>query len=95
MADDSGATMAGIHPAWLPAEAWRAVGSRRVVVLGADTGVGAGGVAGTVLDEVEQAVARFGGSVSSAGGSYDLLLCLSTVDEVTWGTGTSCTAGRP
>jgi alpha-glucuronidase len=44
-----------VHPAWLPPEALRALGSRRVLVYGA------GPLTATVGEEVEQACARFGG----------------------------------
>ncbi|MFI6761082.1 alpha-glucuronidase [Micromonospora sp. NPDC050417] len=77
---------ADIHAAWLPSEAFRAIGSRRVLVSGPGTGVE------TVLREVGQACAQHGGSVrrhspplvaerSSEGAdsaSYDLVLALAT-----------------
>jgi alpha-glucuronidase len=69
--------LADVHPAWLPPESLRALGSRRVVVLGA------GPLVATVLDEVTQACARYGGSVwpgagaASAAGSFDVVLALS------------------
>ncbi|HEX4813904.1 MAG TPA: alpha-glucuronidase [Nonomuraea sp.] len=46
-----------VHPAWLPPEAFRAIGSRRVLVLGE------GPLADTVHAEVANACARYGGSV--------------------------------
>ena len=46
-----------VHPAWLPAEAFRAVGSRRVLVLGE------GLLVDTVREEVTWACARYGGGV--------------------------------
>lgn len=46
------------HPAWLPDDAFAAIGSRRVVVAGD------GVLAGTVAEEVAAATARFGGSFS-------------------------------
>lgn len=46
------------HPAWLPDDAFAAVGSRRVVVAGD------GVLAGTVAEEVAAATARFGGAFS-------------------------------
>ncbi|MFC7546985.1 alpha-glucuronidase [Plantactinospora sp. GCM10030261] len=45
------------HPAWLPGAAWRAVGSRRVLVRGA------GPVLDTVADELTRAGAEHGGTV--------------------------------
>lgn len=56
-----------VHAAWLPSEAFRAVGARRVLV-----GAG-GGVADTVRGEVERACRGYGGSVGGGGG-YDLVL---------------------
>ena len=45
-----------VHPAWLPAEAFRAIGSRRVLVCGE------GQLVETVAHEIGQACARHGGS---------------------------------
>ncbi|MEQ4721833.1 alpha-glucuronidase [Nonomuraea sp. B19D2] len=59
-----------VHPAWLPPEAFRAIGSRRTLVQ-AD-----GPLADTVREEVAQAAARYGGSVTD-GGPSDLVLTLS------------------
>jgi alpha-glucuronidase len=72
-----------VHPAWLPAEAFRAVGSRRVLVYGG------GPLADTVLSEVSRACARYGGRVRhgepgrvgarpAAEESYDLVLGLAS-----------------
>src|SRR4051812_37551422 len=47
----------GVDAAWLPAEAWRAGGRRRVRVTGS------GPLAETVVAELSQACARFGGEV--------------------------------
>ncbi|MEO3812225.1 alpha-glucuronidase [Sphaerisporangium sp. B11E5] len=58
----------GVHPAWLPPEAFRAIGSRRTIVLGD------GPLAGTVRDEVAEARARYGGA---GGPPYDLVLALA------------------
>jgi alpha-glucuronidase len=61
--------------AWLPSEAFRAVGARRTVVCGD------GLVVDTVLDEVARACARYGGSVRHQGPApADLVVALSTVD---------------
>ena len=46
------------HPAWLPDDAFAAIGRRRVVVAGD------GALAGTVAEEVAAATARFGGAFS-------------------------------
>ncbi|MEV1178668.1 alpha-glucuronidase [Nonomuraea sp. NPDC049784] len=62
-----------VHPAWLPPEAFRAIGSRRTLVR-AD-----GPLAETVREEVAQACARYGGSVTD-GGPFDLLLSLSEAE---------------
>ncbi|MDX3099371.1 alpha-glucuronidase [Nonomuraea angiospora] len=62
-----------VHPAWLPPEAFRAIGSRRTVVR-AD-----GPLAGTVREEVAQAAARHGGGVTD-GGPSDLVLTLSEAE---------------
>ncbi|GIH15548.1 alpha-glucuronidase family glycosyl hydrolase [Rugosimonospora africana] len=74
-----------VHPAWLPPEAFRAIGSRRTRVLGD------GPLVETVLSEVREACARYGG-VARHGGVMghgatgdepdDLILVLSTVDAV-------------
>jgi alpha-glucuronidase len=67
----------GGHPAWLPSEAFRAVGSRRVLLSGPP------GPLETVYDEVARAVQRFGGTVvrraaadDARPGDADLLLGL-------------------
>lgn len=77
-----------VHAAWLPPEAFRAIGSRRTLVRGD------GILVETVRDEVARACARYGGGVrhlvpGEAGaardrvdaddGSFDLVLALSTV----------------
>ncbi|NUR32228.1 MAG: alpha-glucuronidase [Catenulispora sp.] len=51
----------GFHAAWLAPEAFRAVGARRVAV------VGDGPLVETVRREVEEATARFGGTVGTLG----------------------------
>ncbi|MCQ4207520.1 alpha-glucuronidase [Streptomyces longispororuber] len=77
---------AGTDPAWLPAEAFRAVGSRRVQVRGE------GPLVDTVRAEVADARARFGGA---ADGPADLVLCLDgTGDEGPEGFTLERTAGR-
>ncbi|HZU55747.1 MAG TPA: alpha-glucuronidase [Actinocrinis sp.] len=70
-----------VHPAWLPAEAFRALGSRRVLVRGE------GQLMDTVAGEVEQACARYGGSwrrqrqgeagADLDGSRYELVLALT------------------
>ncbi|MBE3011964.1 alpha-glucuronidase [Microbispora sp. NEAU-D428] len=67
---------AGFHPAWLPPEAFRAIGSRRVLVFGD------GLLAETVHDEVARACARFGGRVRRGAENepHDLVLALTTVE---------------
>ncbi|MEU8199349.1 alpha-glucuronidase [Microbispora amethystogenes] len=79
----------GVHPAWLPDEAFRPIGSRRTLLRGG------GPLAGTVHEEVARACARYGGSVrrqaagpddgaatggddrAETGGPYDLMLALT------------------
>jgi alpha-glucuronidase len=60
----------GLDPAWLPATAFEAVGSRRTLVRGA------GELVDTVYGELAAACGRFGGEVVREAGSgpYDLLL---------------------
>ncbi|MBO3740273.1 alpha-glucuronidase [Actinoplanes flavus] len=60
-----------IHPAWLPPEAFRAVGSRRVLVQGT------GPLADTVRHEIAQACARFGGSVVPDRETAELILSIA------------------
>ncbi|MFF4615385.1 alpha-glucuronidase [Nonomuraea jabiensis] len=60
-----------VHAAWLPPEAFRAIGSRRTLVQAE------GPLAGTVRAEVEQARARYGGA---AEGPYDLVLSLDAAE---------------
>ncbi|AWS43411.1 alpha-glucuronidase [Streptosporangium sp. 'caverna'] len=73
---------ADIHPAWLPPEAFRAIGSRRTLVRGD------GPLVDTVREEVKRACARYGGGVrhhtpdetgdqTAAGEPFDLVLALS------------------
>ncbi|MCW6004202.1 alpha-glucuronidase [Micromonospora sp. CPCC 205371] len=57
--------MTGVHPAWLPAEAFRAVGSRRVAVHGD----------GLLVDTVRAEVAAAGSSSSSP---HDLVLSIGS-----------------
>ena len=68
-----------VHAAWLPPESLRALGSRRVLVLGD------GVLAETVVDEVAQACARYGGAVwpgalttADLDSGVDLVLALGT-----------------
>ncbi|WP_223167755.1 alpha-glucuronidase [Nonomuraea sp. SYSU D8015] len=66
-----------VHAAWLPPEAFRAIGSRQVLVGGEGT------LAETVHDEVAHACARHGGSVRRDGdGPFDLVLALSAVERL-------------
>lgn len=71
-------TAAEVHAAWLPEEAWRAIGARRTLVQGA------GLLVETVAAEVAEACARHGGLVchQQAGtpeqpGVFDLVLTLA------------------
>ncbi|MEU0060190.1 alpha-glucuronidase [Streptomyces sp. NPDC006334] len=59
---------AGVDPAWLPPEAFRALGARRTLIRGA------GPLVDTVRREVADACGRFGGRLVEDGGSPDLLL---------------------
>jgi alpha-glucuronidase len=66
-----------VHPAWLPPEAFRALGTRRTLVLGE------GAAVRTVRHEVARACARYGGTVRDAavpGEPYDLVLALTAAD---------------
>ena len=66
-----------VHPAWLPPEAFRALGSRRILVHGAGT------LVDTVRREVAQACDRFGGAVSHRPDApVDLVLALTTADPL-------------
>ena len=56
---------ASVHPAWLPPEAFRALGSRRVLVQGG------GLLVETVRDEIARACDRYGGSLRRADGTDD------------------------
>jgi alpha-glucuronidase len=67
-----------VHAAWLPPEAFRPLGSRRTLVCGE------GLLIGTVVRELEQACARYGGGVAhrpsgnfQRGEDFDLVLALS------------------
>ncbi len=62
-----------MHPAWLPMEALRAIGTRRTLV------VGDGPLVGTVRSEVAEACARYGGALANgpAPGHSDLVLTVS------------------
>ena len=70
-----------VHAAWLPAEAFRALGSRRVLIRGE------GLLVDTVAGEIEQACARYGGSwrrqgqgetgTDLDGSRYELVLALT------------------
>ena len=64
------------HPMWLPDEAFRAVGSRRVL-LATDSHES---VAGTVRDELRRATTRWGGSLDEGGTPSGHALVL-TVDR--------------
>src|SRR5690606_21996801 len=69
------------HSAWLPDDAFAAVGRRRVVVAGD------GALAGTVAEEVAAATARFGGSfsrleVGDGVADAELVLTLTPPDAV-------------
>ncbi|MGP4097848.1 alpha-glucuronidase [Nonomuraea sp. KM90] len=65
--------LTGVHPAWLPPEAFRAIGSRRTLVLGVDSALAA-----TVRAEVADACERYGGGVAAPGEACDLVLALSS-----------------
>jgi alpha-glucuronidase len=71
-------TQTGIHAAWLPPEAFRALGSRRVLVHGA------GPQADTVYEEAAQACAAYGGRVERGPGGgadpYDAVFALSAAE---------------
>ena len=62
----------GVDPAWLPPEAFRALGGRRTLIRGS------GPLTDTVHGEVADARGRFGGQVvrgeGEPGASYDLVL---------------------
>ncbi|HEX5404422.1 MAG TPA: alpha-glucuronidase [Pseudonocardiaceae bacterium] len=62
-----------VHPAWLPEEAFRALGSRHVVVRGH------GPLFETVAGEVDAACARFGGDTP---GEPDLVLTLGDAGQL-------------
>ncbi|GAB4048569.1 alpha-glucuronidase [Catellatospora paridis] len=72
------------HPAWLPDEAFRAIGSRRVLVCAE------GPLAQTVVQEIAQVAEQHGGSLrhrptgqpddAAGAGGFDLVLALTSVD---------------
>ena len=67
-----------VHPAWLPDQAWRAIGSRRTLVRGA------GELVETVVDEVVRACAQHGGLVCHQAWTpdvFDLVLTLVPGDD--------------
>jgi alpha-glucuronidase len=67
---------AEVHAAWLPPEAFRALGSRRGRVIGDGT------LVDTVRNELASACRRFGGSVTTAGGDGEVDLVLEvSADE--------------
>ncbi|MCP2263564.1 alpha-glucuronidase [Promicromonospora thailandica] len=81
------------HPAWLPDDAFAALGRRRVVVAGD------GALAGTVAEEVAAATARFGGSfsrleVGDGVADADLVLTLATDTDAGSASGTDPDAGE-
>ena len=59
-----------MHPAWLPPDAFRALGSRRVLVQGT----------GLLVDTVREEVVRAGGQLVPDGAG--LVLALSIVDSL-------------
>ncbi|MDH2425317.1 alpha-glucuronidase [Sphaerisporangium sp. TRM90804] len=83
---------AGVHPAWLPPEAFRPIGTRRTLVRGD------GPLAGTVREEVAWARARYGGDARrpapdatggreargdrAAGRPFDLVLTLAAAEPL-------------
>ncbi|WP_246037335.1 alpha-glucuronidase [Saccharothrix texasensis] len=67
--DQEGFSMLDVHPAWLPASAFRSVGSRRVRV------VGDGPVVATVRAEVAAATAEHGGALVDDGPADLELVC--------------------
>ncbi|KUN89298.1 alpha-glucuronidase [Streptomyces griseoruber] len=67
--------MNGIDPGWLPPEAFRPLGARRVLIAGS------GPLVDTVRREVSDACARFGGEIVRDG-PYDLLLRLPDGEPV-------------
>ncbi|MGW2884992.1 alpha-glucuronidase [Streptomyces griseoruber] len=67
--------MNGIDPGWLPPEAFRPLGARRVLIAGS------GHLVDTVRREVSDACARFGGEIVRDG-PYDLLLRLPDGEPV-------------
>ncbi|WP_433496365.1 alpha-glucuronidase [Sphaerimonospora sp. CA-214678] len=78
--DRTGADTTEVHEAWLPPEAFRAIGSRRVLVRGE------GPLVETVREEVAGACARYGGAHGgdqhAHAGPYDLVLALTTAEPL-------------
>ncbi|MFI6035407.1 alpha-glucuronidase [Streptomyces sp. NPDC051315] len=69
----------GIDPAWLPPEAFRALGARRTLIRGS------GPLVETVHGEVADACGRFGGEVVRGGGTvapYDLVMEVTDADHL-------------
>ncbi|GAA1673956.1 alpha-glucuronidase family glycosyl hydrolase [Nonomuraea maheshkhaliensis] len=69
--------LTGVHPAWLPPEAFVAIGSRRTLIV-ADESV----PAGTVRAEVADACARHGGALVAPGEAADLVLALTSAEPL-------------
>lgn len=67
--------MIGVHPAWLPASAFRAIGSRRTRVLGE------GPVVATVRGEIGAAAAEHGGALVDDGPVDLELVCAPDAGE--------------
>lgn len=65
--------LTGVHPAWLPPEAFLAIGSRRTLIVADESAL-----AGTVRIEVADACARHGGAVVAPGEAADLVLALTS-----------------
>lgn len=60
-----------VHAAWLPSEAFRPIGTRRVVVQGE------GELVETVRREVEGATGAYGGGLVGTGAGYDVVFALA------------------
>ncbi|MEV5894243.1 alpha-glucuronidase [Nonomuraea fuscirosea] len=63
----------GVHPAWLPPEAFLAIGSRRTLVQADESAP-----ARTVRAELADACARHGGALAGPGEAADLVLALTS-----------------
>ncbi|MFI6630503.1 alpha-glucuronidase [Nonomuraea fuscirosea] len=63
----------GVHPAWLPPEAFSVIGSRRTLVQADESAP-----ARTVRAEVADACARHGGAIAGPGEAADLVLALTS-----------------